>query len=164
MRYGFMISLFLFLTYGTARTDERTVTLLPQLSNKFQYEFSSIKGTVLDTLHPPWLGPYGRLNGNSRKEYEATRLSPAYPCSVITILHGVASYKKMVSKACSVFIWSDSAGAPNKVLYKASVTAKADSARTIYLWGYTVTPAVAVSGSFLGWKRRMGYFNANDDN
>lgn len=109
----------------------------------------SSKAWVKDTLFPSLEGPFfGGWSGNYRSEYEATKITPPYPCSVLAVFHGVFAPTAGLLKQCSVFVWSDSAGSPKTVLFSAQVAAAADSANRIVLDAYTVTPTLYFSGAF----------------
>ncbi|MDD5529111.1 MAG: FlgD immunoglobulin-like domain containing protein [bacterium] len=112
-------------------------------------QLSGSKAWVTDTLFPSLEGDFfGGWNSNFRVEYEATKLTPAYPCSVLAIVHGVFSPTAGITKQCSIFVWSDSVGFPKTVLFKAQVTAVADSANRVVLDVYPVTPVLYFSGPF----------------
>ncbi|MFA5031459.1 MAG: FlgD immunoglobulin-like domain containing protein [bacterium] len=112
-------------------------------------QLSGSKAWVTDTLFPSLEGDFfGGWKSDFRVEYEATKLTPVHPCSVLAITHGVFAPTAGLAKQCSVFVWSDSVGFPKTVLFKAQVTAVADTANRVVLDVYTVTPTLYFSGPF----------------
>ncbi|MDD5528475.1 MAG: S8 family peptidase [bacterium] len=146
-KYKYVFSIVLIFICSNVMDAGKTGVLFP-VNREGVKEFGRNKG-VIDTLSPTWEGPlYLYYQAIYRNEYEATKLTPAGPCSVISLAHGVASREASKSKQCSLFIWSDNAGSPGAVLYKARVTASTVAAKKIeYNW-YSVTPPVYVTGPF----------------
>ncbi|MDD2889992.1 MAG: S8 family peptidase [bacterium] len=146
-KYKYVFSLVLVFVCSNVMDAGKTDVLFPG-SREGIREFSKNKG-VIDTLSPSWEGPlYFYYQATYRNEYEATKLTPAGPCSVITLAHGVASRTAGASKQCSLFIWGDNAGSPGTVLYKVRVTASTVAAKKIEFNWYNVTPPVYVTGPF----------------
>ncbi|MDD5530653.1 MAG: FlgD immunoglobulin-like domain containing protein [bacterium] len=141
----------LLMAVSISALEAKRAVLLPNGYSVNTMDFNYVSGNkalVLDTL-APILGSYiTYINPPYRIEYEATKLTPAYPCSVIAIFHGVVSETAGASKQCSLFIWSDAAGSPGAVLFKTIATATADSALQVQLNAYNVTPPVYVTGPF----------------
>lgn len=122
--------------------------ILSPIETKYPVKYNQNKG-LIDTLFPVWEGPsYVGWQAPYRKEYEATKLTPAGPCSIITITHGVGSFTAGVSKECSVFIWNDISGMPGARLYQKRVTAIAETAQKVQFNWYNINPPVYVSGPF----------------
>jgi hypothetical protein len=118
-------------------------------TNILSTQLSESKAWVTDTLFPSLEGDFfGGWKSDFRVEYEATKLTPAYPCSVLAIFHGVFSPTAGITKQCSVFVWNNLSDAPGTVLSKAQVTAVADTANRVVLDVYTVMPVLYFSGPF----------------
>ncbi|MFA5032384.1 MAG: S8/S53 family peptidase [bacterium] len=146
-KHRYILPITLILTCSNVIDAGKTDILFPA-SRSGVKQFSKSKG-IIDTLSPTWEGPlYLYYQAAYRNEYEATQLAPASPCSVIALAHGVASRTAGASKQCSLFIWSDNAGSPGAVLYKARVTASIVTAKKIEINWYNVTPPVYVTGPF----------------
>jgi hypothetical protein len=129
--------------------EAKRAVLLPKGHNTIDFNYvSGNKALVLDTLAPILDLPFGWWPAEYRMEYEATQLTPTYPCSVITITHGIASGVAGASKQCSLFVWEDNAGSPGNVLFKAVYTSTADSANQLFLDTMTLNPPVYVTGAF----------------
>lgn len=112
-------------------------------------KISSNKTWVADTLFPSLEGDFfGGWTSNYRIEYEATKFTLAYPCSVFAIFHGVYAPISGIAKQCSVFLWNDASGSPGEVLFSAQVTIVADSANRVVLNVYSINPALYISGPF----------------
>ncbi|MDD5530704.1 MAG: S8 family peptidase [bacterium] len=110
-------------------------------------ECSKGKG-VIDTLVPPWEGPFSLCwKASFRIGFEAIQLTPAAPCSIISIAHAVGAYQ-VSTKQCSVYIWSNLNGSPGTMLYKARVTASVGTALTTDINWYDVSPPIYVSDTF----------------
>ncbi|MDD2890849.1 MAG: S8 family peptidase [bacterium] len=105
------------------------------------------KGEI-DTLVPPWEGPFSLCwKASYRIGYEAIQLTPAAQCSIISIAHAVGAYKAS-SKQCSVFVWSNVNGSPGAVLYKARVTATVTTDLKTDINWYDVNPPIYVADTF----------------
>jgi len=103
---------------------------------------------VIDTLVPPWEGPFSLCwKASYRIGYEAIQLTPSAPCSVISIAHAVGAYQ-ISTKQCSVFVWSNVNGSPGTVLYKARVTASVGTALTTDINWYNINPPIYVADTF----------------
>ncbi|MDD2890045.1 MAG: FlgD immunoglobulin-like domain containing protein [bacterium] len=143
------IFLMFLVALSISAVEAKRAILLPKGHSTIDFKnMSENKAIVLDTLAPLLDLPFGWWPGEYRVEYEATQLTPTYPCSVITITHGVASTTAGVSKQCSVFVWEDNAGSPGNVLFKTEYTATADSANQLFLNTINVIPPVYVTGAF----------------
>ncbi|MDD2889521.1 MAG: S8 family peptidase [bacterium] len=107
--------------------------------------FSFSKGNI-DTLMPDMKPPFYALSATFIQEYEATCLTPASPCSIITIWHGV-KLSGLSAKECSLFIWSDASGHPGTRLFSLrSLESGTGSDTGIY--SYTLPTPIYISGPF----------------
>lgn len=90
-----------------------------------------VKGPV-DTLRPDLAPPFYSWPTSYRTEYEATLFTPAKPCSILAIIHGVVSDTPSVSKPCTLYIWNDTYDGPGLPLYQVLDTMYVDSAEVVY--------------------------------
>lgn len=103
----------------------------------------------IDTLLPDLSGSFNGWDPSTRLEYEATQFTPAAPCSILGILHGVTSQSSGVSKQCSLFVWSDAGGSPGSILFGTAYTATSTSITPLWNWtGVQVSPPIYVTGAF----------------
>ncbi|MDD5529021.1 MAG: S8 family peptidase [bacterium] len=118
------------------------------VNNNTTILYPSSKGTT-DTLMPTLASPFSGYNPTDRVEYEATKLTPATPCSVIAIMHGVTG-DAAGSKQCSVFVWSDASGNPGTKLFGTGYTASFTSGE--YNWNYVPlsSPLYVASAFWIG--------------
>ena len=129
--------------------EAKRAVLLPNGYNKIDFgNLSATKVLTIDTLWPQLDPPFGWWPGEYRMEYEATKLTPTYPCSVVAIIHVVGSGTAGASKQCSLFVWADNAGSPGAVLFKTVYTSTADSANQMVINLANVTPPVYVTSAF----------------
>jgi subtilisin family serine protease len=136
-----------FLALVPASSAGRIPILLPNrgMSNNTTILYSSSK-SVTDTIMPTLASPFSGYDATYRVEYEATKLTPASPCTVIAVMHGVTA-DAASSKQCSVYVWSDASGNPGTKLFGTGYTASFTTGE--YNWNYVPLPSpVYVTGPF----------------
>ncbi|MDD5529100.1 MAG: S8 family serine peptidase [bacterium] len=140
--------LVLFLFSGHTPVEASKTVVLTSDSYKSRNDskaFFFSKGNI-DTLMPDMKPPFYALSATFIVEYEATCLTPAAPCSIKAIWHGM-KLSGLSAKECSLFIWSDASGHPGTRLFSLrSLESGTGSDTGIY--SYTLPTPIYVSGPF----------------
>lgn len=146
---------FLFLAYTSAEAS-RTVVLSSGSYTETNLNSSVFTKGDIDTLMPDLVAPFYPLSAAYIIEYEATCLTPAAPCSIIAIWHGLLS-TGLNAKQCSLFIWNDASGTPGARLFSTAQVQQAQSGTTPEVNSYTLPTPIYVTGPFWVGNYELSY-------